>query len=293
MPLDEWTGLSCGGVEMRVTRGVVAGAGMVASLCLAGCAQSTVARAPAPLLLVKASTPTPQVQVGFVVATSTPVPAAPTCPIPWVRPAPLPSSGPALQLGSSIGPPVERSVSLLGQHLPPRTDLTAVWMTDRGATPISTTIWTDARGTMHGTFHIPASQPGAYRIGLLQSGFLLTSAPYRVYFGGGISASIRTAASTQTVRVHGTCFQRHVHLALLAYRLNDVMPPTTKATRGRNAGKAPRPRPILLGDTRTDTFGTVSFMGTAHLPPGQYHIETVSLDSSTLQLADTVANVNQ
>lgn len=266
---------------------------LMAGTLLGGCAQSSVASTSAPLVLLPRVTPTPAVTVRFSVALATPVAAAPRCPLPGGRPNRTSGSGPALVLGSTIGPPLASWIQVRGERLQPVSSFSVVWMTDRGSTPISTTYWTGPHGFFQGTFHVPAAPPGEYRIGLLQNGTLLATAPYEVFFPGGITARVKAGREGETMQVTGTCFQPHARLVLLAYTL-DVPTPVPHVVHGKKVAGTPVPlRPIVLGKTQVNGMGKFEFVGQVHLNPGQYHLETASVDDGALEVADTVVDVNE
>ncbi|GAC1470872.1 MAG: hypothetical protein PVSMB7_22080 [Chloroflexota bacterium] len=236
---------------------------------LSACSVSSAAHTPT-VTPVPADTPTPTPGVTFVVAVSPAPTARPTrTPAPPPRAATATPDAPYLALSPSSGPPVARTIRVIGANLEPSATVQLVWSPEGRFSPVQTTAYTNGHGRLDARFHVPGSPPGPYRVMAQINGASVASARYLVASHANLRVSVQGSPHGETVSVDGRRFLPGLHLVLVAYPL----------FRGAKV--------VVLTRVSTDSHGTFSVQQTSRiLVPGQYVLRSFSTDAVSAQMAE-------
>jgi hypothetical protein len=246
---------------------------MCAVMLLAGC---DVLAAPSPTPVPSpAPTITPTSEVTFQVAV-TPVvrhahqrPTATAQPTRFVAPR-----GPYIVLKPDSGPPVDRTISVVGEHFPRDVAVTILWGLTGRLTPLSTTGYSDGHGGMRTSLSVPASAPGMYRVLAEVQGVPLARATYNIVSLASLATSVAPTAGGGTLSISGKRFVPGFQLTLIAY----------STVGGR--------KPIVLGNVQVNSRGRFSFTRPVDdLEPGQYVLRAWSASSVAAEMAQTFFEV--
>jgi hypothetical protein len=241
-------------------------AGLTLAMALTACTEGTTA----PALPKAAPTASPTYEVGLVVKVG-----VPTSVPPKARPSPIPTAfrapaGPYLLLTPSSGPPIARTVAVRGGNLPRSKPAELLWSLGGHFMPLSTLVWTDARGGLDAHFALPGSPPGVYKMTLKVGGLASASAKYRVLSLARLTVLASSDAAGERLTVGGRSFVPSIHVLLIVYPLGS------------------RTRQIVMGRTNTSPSGSFKFtVSTRPLSPGEYVLRAWDVDNIYAQMAET------
>jgi hypothetical protein len=263
------------GGRVRRCRGALAILPIVlcAAVLLAGC---DVVAAPAPTPVPSpAPTITPTSDVTFQVAVTPIVPHSHHRPTPTPRPTRfVVPAGPYIQLQPNSGPPVDRTIIVLGAHFPRNAAVTILWGLTGRLTPLSTTGYSDAHGRLRASLSVPASAPGQYRVLADVQGVPYARATYDIVSLASLATSVTPTARGGTLSISGKKFVPGFRLTLIAY----------STVGGR--------KPIVLGTVQVNPRGRFSFdRPVDDLDPGQYVLRAWSSSSVAAEMAQTFFEV--
>lgn len=244
-------------------------------LFLSGCGSATSAADPRPTRIVP-STQTPTVVVGYGVVVT---PFATVKPTPTVYLHPVkpfkPPGGPYLRLQPAAGPPISRSITVTGGHLPVSTEVDLTWLPGGHSSPLTEIAYSDKRGALRSSFSVPGSPPGTYYVAAEVNGVRYATALYRVRSAAVLAAAATPARGGEQVRVSGEKFLPGQRFELIAYPV----------FRG--------PKAVTLGSVTTDGHGRFWYARTLQgLSPGEYVLRAWSADSLAAQTAQAFFAVN-
>jgi hypothetical protein len=247
------------------------GAVILALGTLAGCTSATTE----PALPTPAPTATATAGVPFAVnVTAVATPARKR-----IRPRPTPTSfarpkGAFIYLSPNVGPPISRTITVIGGNLPHTAALQLVWSPGGHSSPIATSAYTGAHGGLTARFTVPASPPGSYGIVARVDGIAYARATYRVMSSAVLAVTMAPASDGEELQATGRHFLPRARILLAAYPLFK--------------GK----KPLTLGVVETSQVGALSFRTvTRRLVPGEYVLRAWSVSSLTMQLAETYFQV--
>ncbi|HEX6506763.1 MAG TPA: hypothetical protein VF221_03945, partial [Chloroflexota bacterium] len=179
-----------------------------------------------------------------------------------------------IRLEPTSGPPLDRTVTVVGGNLPHEVAVDVVWSPNGRVTPLATTGYTDAHGALRATLSIPASAPGTYRVVATVQGVRYAVTTYRIASAATLTASVVGASDSQKIVIVGKKFIPRYSLTLIAY----------STVGGR--------KPIVLGTVQANDRGRFTFTdSTTRLDPGQYLLRAWSLSAVAAQMAQTFFEV--
>jgi hypothetical protein len=200
---------------------------------------------------------------------------------PHHRPKPTPRStrfvaptGPYIVLHPNSGPPVDRTIVVIGGNFPHSVAINILWSLGGRLTPLSTTGYSGGHGGLRASLSIPASAPGLYRVQAQVQGVPYALANYHIVSSASLAASVTTASGGGTLSIAGKKFVPGFQLTLIAY----------STVGGRT--------PIVLGNVQVNSRGRFSFARPMdQLEPGQYVLRAWSVSSVAAEMAQTFFEV--
>ncbi len=200
---------------------------------------------------------------------------------PHHRPTPTPvptrfvaPAGPYIVLQPNTGPPVDRTITVVGANFPHDMTVTILWGLSARLTPLSTTGYSDGRGKVRVSLSVPASAPGLYRVLAQVQGVPYARATYDIVSLASLATSVAPTAGGGTLSISGKKFVPGFQLTLIAY----------STVGGR--------KPIVLGNVQVDSRGRFTLARPVDdLEPGQYILRAWSNSSVAAEMAQTFFEV--
>jgi hypothetical protein len=173
------------------------------------------------------------------------------------------------------GPPVSRTVRLIGGKLPVRVPVAMMWTESGHRSELSTTIYTGPHGNINVPYTVPMSAPGTYLLKAEISGRIVATARYVVASHAALTVEAAASPKGETLIIRGRHFIANFKLALVAYA---------------TFGKA---KPLVLGMAHSSKRGSFVFRTTTNkLVPGQYVLRSWSVSDLAAQMSETVFEVD-
>lgn len=177
-------------------------------------------------------------------------------------------------LRPNSGPPVDRTITVVGANFPHSMAVTILWGLSKRLTPLSTTGYSDSRGKVRVSLSVPASAPGLYQVLAEVQGVPYARATYDIVSLATLATSVTPTAGGGTLSVTGKKFVPGFQLTLIAY----------STVGGR--------KPIVLGTVQVNSRGRFSFARPVDdLEPGQYVLRAWSSSSMAAEMAQTFFEV--